>query len=568
MLKHLSLIFIVFISQNIFASDLKGQNFLNDGVDQYYFYIKIKSDFFPDLENGKVRFFSKSKTVNPFLINDLNEFSFKQVMPLTNAQRAEVRSGVETGNTEESFDKKLFSGLLEFSETTTMNKHELLSLANKLEGYDEVEYCEVSPFDSRPTHEVISQDSTSLTQTPDFSDMQIYKEGNHGGDTIGIYAEYAWGLGIKGEGIQVADVEWGWNYDREDLAGPNFIDGLTTTDHLLDEHGTAVAGVIFAKDNGIGVTGMAHEAENFTGYSVVPKGRTAAIGLALENLNTGDVLMYELQRVGPAGEVVPADFSQSVWDLTKAASDAGVIVVAAAGNGSQNLDGNLYTTYMNRGDNGSIMVGAATTKGRNKIEYSNYGTRVNISGWGNLVTTTGYGAIHYGGPNSTYTIAFGGTSAATPIAASAVILVQSYYKKIHNKILTPIEMRELLIETGTPQGTGGSIGPLPNVQAAILRLDELHATSIAQTKTNIQTFAISVKNNQLIFQVPNSTSSNIEIVLYSITGTQMGSYQASNIRGTHSIPISSIVQLNTVKGIYLARLKSGDISKHVKFLIK
>ena len=129
-------------------------------------------------------------------------------------------------------------------------------------------------------------------------------------------------------------------------------------------------------------------------------------------------------------------------------------------------------------------------------------------------------------------------------------------------------MRELLIETGTPQGTGGSIGPLPNVQAAILRLDELHATSIAQTKTNIQTFAISVKNNQLIFQVPNSTSSNIEIVLYSITGTQMGSYQASNIRGTHSIPISSIVQLNTVEGIYLARLKSGDISKHVKFLIK
>lgn len=60
------------------------------------------------------------------------------------------------------------------------------------------------------------------------------------------------------------------------------------------------------------------------------------------------------------------------------------------------------------------------------------------------------------------------TSSAGPIVASAVIAVQSWYKANHNgEVLSPHAMRDLLIETGTRQGSGGHIGPLPNIRRAI-----------------------------------------------------------------------------------------------------
>lgn len=580
MQKYFTVILVLCISLSISAANLKGQNRLIDGIDEYRFYIKLSPDFNPDVENGRVRFFSGASSVHVSLKNILDTLTFHQVLPLTGTQRAEVRSGGKTRAVKGTFNRKLFSGLLELADASSINKHELLNLANELEKFDEVEYCEVSPMKQsqltlpmQPSHAGVS---SMRRGTPDFSDLQLYKYGDLGGDTIGIYAEYAWELGIKGEGVKVADVELAWTFGHEDLAGSNFIEGLAVADYTFQEHGTAVAGVIFAKDNGFGVTGMAHEAESFTCYSTTGEGpgqgRTAAIGLAIEGLDAGDVLLYELQTTGGTEPVgAPVDYNQTIWDLTKAGTDAGVIICAAAGNGAQNLDSPLYRDYNKRGDNGSILVGAASHVGRHTMDFSTYGSRVNLCGWGEWVTTTGYGMLHDGGPNAKYCLVFNGTSSATPVVASAAILVQSYAKKHLNKTLTPKEMRDLLVETGTPQGAGGHIGPQPNVKAAILRAKELYGgtESTLSFQSNRRIVQISVVDNELLYHIPQGYSSHVNIELYNLMGVKLGAYEgAVKDGGSYTIPISSIAGVLLSSGAYIARLQTGNQFFNSKFLIK
>ena len=64
-----------------------------------------------------------------------------------------------------------------------------------------------------------------------------------------------------------------------------------------------------------------------------------------------DVIVFEMQAYGLNGTTsnprfVPAEYDILVWNLTKALTDSGRIVVAAAGNGYQDLDSLDYQTYM------------------------------------------------------------------------------------------------------------------------------------------------------------------------------------------------------------------------------
>jgi len=349
-----------------------------------------------------------------------------------------------------------------------MTTEELLAASEALQALSFVEYVSLEPVTPPPPS----------SNTPDFSHLQDYRQAAVGGNIIGIDIDYAWSIGIKGQGISIADIEWGFNYQHEDLLRDSFIELLPTTNYEHDNHGTAVAGVMYAIDNGFGMTGMVNQADAFYGISEIPFGRVYGIALGIETLNEGDVFLYEMQTYGQNENFVPADFDLPVWDITLAATNAGIIVVAAAGNGNENLDHPFYDEYNARGDNGSIIVGAGTRVGRHKASFSTYGSRVNLQGWGDWsVATTGYGQLYNGGPHATYTAEFAGTSSATPIVASAVVAVQSYAKNVLETILTPPEMRELLIETGTPQGNGwgaGNLTPQPNVQNAILALESMH----------------------------------------------------------------------------------------------
>jgi hypothetical protein len=196
-----------------------------------------------------------------------------------------------------------------------------------------------------------------------------------------------------------------------------------------------------------------------------------AVTAAAGDSAAGDIVLLELQTTQDGA---PIEVEKPVWMVVKAATDAGVVVIAAAGNGANNLDGIPWGFYASYGDSGAIIVGAGTANAaHDKLAFSTFGSRVNVQGWGQGVFTLGYGNTWgaYGGDNNqAYEANFGGTSAASAMVAAAAVALQQRARGLYGESLSSLEMRQLLIDTGRPQGSGGHIGPFVDVAAALSAL--------------------------------------------------------------------------------------------------
>lgn len=317
--------------------------------------------------------------------------------------------------------------------------------------------------------------------TPNYEADQDYI-----GPNPGVDVQFAWDMGLTGQGINIRDLEYGVNIAHEELNDRNVIihPGMTvnsaaTTDYT--EHGTATIGILYSDKGSYGTSGLVHGANfvelfpewtNEFGYD-----RVYAVSEAVGQSTTGDILMFEMQANGVT-DYAPAEYDQPVWDLTRLASDNGIVVVAAAGNGNQDLDSPSYNSYMARGHSGAILVGAGSPNStHSKLSFSTYGSRVDVQGWGLSVFSPGYGdALQIGGDfNQNYT-SFSGTSSATPIVTSCVVLLQSYYHDLTGSYLDGDQLSAILKATGIPQGPGGHIGPLPNMASAIAYVDSMLTT--------------------------------------------------------------------------------------------
>ena len=321
---------------------------------------------------------------------------------------------------------------------------------------------------------------------------------------LGMDIRYAWTLpGGKGENVKIADIELNWNVQHNDLSAAisNAFILVRGIDRLPDDnqnqaninHGTAVLGELIAAPDGIGVTGIAH-GSRIGLINPLTSGSTpdvaGAIRKATSKLDPGDVMLLELSVAGPRFDpftgkgLAPIEYQPDIFAAIQEATSNGIIVVESAGNGFEDLDHPAYASAFNRNnrDSGAIIVGAGRPEGdiygsgpdRTRTEESNYGSRVDIQGWGRAVVTSGYGDLRFEqGPNNWYTIDFAATSAATAMVAGAAAVLQSIVKERGRAPLTPDEMRRLLVSTGTPQtgNLGEHIGPRPDLRAAITGLD-------------------------------------------------------------------------------------------------
>ncbi|NUT47523.1 MAG: S8 family serine peptidase [Saccharothrix sp.] len=318
----------------------------------------------------------------------------------------------------------------------------------------------------------------SDTVTPDFSGQQGYSDP---ASSSGIDADYARTIpGGKGGHVQVVDLERNWNPQHEDLSKMR-LPGALIPNHTPDftptsiDHGTAVTGVVGADDNGFGVTGLVPDAGlHYTNVVNTEYGYDLANSLltAAAAVNVGDVLIIE-QQVSQCGNYAPMEVWPSVYDAIVTAVQSGRHVVEAGGNGNLSLDNSCFGSRFpaDKPDSGAIIVGAGSAPGctgtpRTKLSFSNYGSRVDVQGWGECVTTTGYGALYGTGANDKYTAGFNGTSSASPVVASALASLLSV-AEANGQTLTPAQAREILIATGTPQNGTLEIGPLPNLRTAI-----------------------------------------------------------------------------------------------------
>ena len=316
--------------------------------------------------------------------------------------------------------------------------------------------------------------------TPSFESYQGYL----GPAPHGIDAPAAWRRGYRGGGVWFADVEGGWNADHEDLPGDRIkhVAGQPIRDPSWSAHGTAVLGEVVGRDNGKGVVGIAPDVERVFTSSIGGISVANAIDAAATQLRPGDVLLIELQGGGPRGRYVPVEYWDDVFDAILAHTRRGVVIVEAAGNGAENLDHDIYRKKFDRSrrDSGAIMVGAGGPprdgfSDRERLDFSNYGGRVDVQGWGRKVATLDYGDLQScdGEDNAYYTDRhytneFSGTSSASPIVAGAAVILQGIARE-RGSVLAPAVLRDLLRRTGTPQAgnTREQIGPRPDLARAI-----------------------------------------------------------------------------------------------------
>jgi hypothetical protein len=346
--------------------------------------------------------------------------------------------------------------------------------------------------------------------TPDFNARQLYLDAAPGG----IGARSAWSRpGARGTGVRVIDIEGAWRFGHEDLIQNQggVIGGTQSTDIGWRNHGTAVVGVFGGDQNAFGVTGIAPEA-NTRAISIFGTGQSSAKAItdAANALSPGDIILIELHAPGPrfnfqatngqrgfiAMEFWPANFAA----ILHATQVRGVIVIEAAGNGAENYDDPLYNTRptgfpstwsnpfnLSNPQSGAILVGAGApppgTHGRDhgpdrsRLDFSNFGARVDVQGWGREVTTCGYGDLQ-GGSNEDlwYTDTFSGTSSASPVVVGAVASLQGALRARSRPLLTPATATSLLRSTGSPQQDAPGrpatqrIGNRPDLEQALRTL--------------------------------------------------------------------------------------------------
>jgi peptidoglycan hydrolase-like protein with peptidoglycan-binding domain len=315
----------------------------------------------------------------------------------------------------------------------------------------------------------------------------------------GIDSHFAWALrGGDGESLMFVDLEQGWTLNHEDLVnkGITIISGVN---NRFFAHGTNVLGEIAGVDNNVGIVGIGpnldsvqvvsqwRTASNFSTADAILSATNQLVKEAKQRKKGGSVLLLEAQTTVThtmPGVHLPVEVEPAVFDAIKLATNSGIIVVEAAGNGLNNggpgadLDQFVNTTgkrVLNRNspdfkDSGAIIVAAASSGvPHSRMSFSNFGSRIDCYAWGENVTTTGSSKAP--GSPTAYTHSFSGTSSASPIIAGAALALQGISEAYLGTSFSPLNVRSMLslVATGTASANPSveKIGVMPNLKKII-----------------------------------------------------------------------------------------------------
>lgn len=214
----------------------------------------------------------------------------------------------------------------------------------------------------------------------------------------------------KGEGIKVAVLDTGVDYNHKDLKNRIIKVRDFTNSSPLDRngHGTNVAGIIAAEENKQGVIGIAPKTDLYIAKVLRDNGNGSyqsiidAIHWAIEeNVDVINMSFGTTQKP-------PESFYQAI----KKAYDSNIVMVAATGND------NHHVAYPAKYD--EVIGVSAIDRTYTKAEFSNFGSE-------NCITAPGVEIL------STYKdnkyARMSGTSMATPIVSGAISLYLSLLKK-------------------------------------------------------------------------------------------------------------------------------------------
>ncbi|MBC1236330.1 S8 family serine peptidase [Nostoc sp. 2RC] len=286
---------------------------------------------------------------------------------------------------------------------------------------------------------------------PTFAGIPDLGGNNWGADLI--KAPEVWTKGYTGQGIVVAVLDSGVDYNHADLSSNIWTNTREIPDNGIDDdfngyvddfygwnfvsnnnntldvygHGTHVAGTIAAANNDFGVTGIAYNAkimpvkvlgdDNKGTYSGFSQGIYYAVN------NGAKVINMSLNGTVPDSGLEAA---------IQYAASMGVIVVMAVGNSAGLTP--LYPAYY--ATNWGLAVGAVDSN-KNLADFSNRaGSDFNMA----YVTAPGV-SVYSTLPNQTYGF-YNGTSMAAPHVAGVAALILSA-----NPSLTGSQVREIVAQT-------------------------------------------------------------------------------------------------------------------------
>jgi hypothetical protein len=296
--------------------------------------------------------------------------------------------------------------------------------------------------------------------------------------TGGVDAIHGWQIeGGTGRNVRVADIEDAWDLSHDDLIAAS-VQRVSTFDAGEPTHGNGALGIIVASDNGVGIVGIAPDAQAF----LVTTARAAtgarnppvAVAIAAAAVGPGGVVLIEqalpffAQNPGPD---ILWEFHPQTQKAIRLATLAGVTVVEPAGNAGVDLDAFAFFEHVQPGkprfvDSGAIVVGAGGPLGEVaqptwRRTFSTFGKRVDCFAAGRTTRAPSSAPSDYQ--------FFSGTSGASAIVAGVVCALQGMALAANNQQpLPPADIRRRLrdpaLGTPTDPGQPGGIGSMPDLR--------------------------------------------------------------------------------------------------------
>jgi subtilisin family serine protease len=313
-----------------------------------------------------------------------------------------------------------------------------------------------------------------------------YMWGLYGDSTVpanlyGSQASKAWAAGYTGTNtVYVGIIDEGVQWQHPDLAGNvwnnpfdpvdgidndrnDFVDDVhgwdfyswnnTVYDSAGDDHGTHVAGTIGATGaNGLGVAGVNWNVRMIPAKFLSSDGGTVADAIEAIDYMVDLKARHGLNIVALNNSWAGGGYSQALHDAIIRTAKAGILFVAAAGNGDSEGRG------LNNDKVPSYPSNYNTTKGTSTATAASYNAVIAVAAIdnsGNLATFSNFGAltVHIGAPgvNVLSTVPTGGyayysgTSMAAPHVTGAVALYASTHPAAK-----AVDIRNALLNSATP----------------------------------------------------------------------------------------------------------------------
>lgn len=335
--------------------------------------------------------------------------------------------------------------------------------------------------------------------------------------------------GFNGTGVKVAVLDTGINYSHEDLnynykGGYDFVfNDADPFDDSTFSHGTHVAGIIAAEKNGIGVVGVAPNAEIYA-IKVLDGagfGHASWIISGIQWAVDNDMKIISMSLEGP--------YDESLRIASDNAYNSGLLLVAAGGN--TNGGGVTYPAAYD-----SVIAVTATDNADKTASFSSTGHEIELAAPGVNIYSTVSGGYNF----------MNGTSMAAPhVAGVAALVFSSDFKDINGDgIKDNKDVRELLHYAKDLGDQGRDIiygYGLVNARMAVLGVPGIADIELILIRTNgpadKDTQKVTLSQGDYSITIHNNNLSKIEMEVY--------------VNGVIQKDISSRFKFNRSDDIYL-----------------